>query len=78
MLVKLHRSGHRVLLFSTMTKMLDTVEFYLSWRQVDALDGSGRKVLMQRRRIDGSTTLEERERAIQEFNRPHTGERVCG
>jgi SNF2 family DNA or RNA helicase len=34
MLVKLHASGHRVLLFSTMTKMLDTVEFYLNWREV--------------------------------------------
>lgn len=34
MLVKLHASGHRVLLFSTMTRMLDTVEFYLNWRQV--------------------------------------------
>jgi SWI/SNF-related matrix-associated actin-dependent regulator of chromatin subfamily A protein 2/4 len=34
MLVKLYASGHRVLLFSTMTKMLDTVEFYLNWREV--------------------------------------------
>ncbi len=34
LLVKLHASGHRVLLFSTMTKMLDTVEFYLRWRMV--------------------------------------------
>ncbi len=29
MLVKLFLSGHRVLLFSTMTKLLDTVERYL-------------------------------------------------
>ena len=29
MLVKLHATGHRVLLFSTMTKMLDTLELYL-------------------------------------------------
>lgn len=36
MLVKLYTSGHRVLLFSTMTKMLDTVEFYLNWREVGA------------------------------------------
>lgn len=33
-LVKLYSTGHRVLLFSTMTRMLDTVEFYLSWRKV--------------------------------------------
>lgn len=33
-LVKLYTTGHRVLLFSTMTRMLDTVEFYLNWRKV--------------------------------------------
>lgn len=33
-LVKLYTTGHRVLLFSTMTRMLDTVEFYLGWRKV--------------------------------------------
>lgn len=33
-LVKLYSTGHRVLLFSTMTRMLDTVEFYLNWRKV--------------------------------------------
>lgn len=31
MLVKLFSSGHRVLLFSTMTKLLDTVERYLQY-----------------------------------------------
>jgi hypothetical protein len=31
-------------------------------------------VLMQSRRIDGGTTLDAREAAIQEFNRPNTGE----
>jgi hypothetical protein len=41
--------------------------------QVDKRDGSGEKVLMQSRRIDGGTTLEAREAAIQEFNRPDTG-----
>jgi hypothetical protein len=44
----------------------------LPW-QVDKRDGSGEKVLMQSRRIDGGTTLEAREAAIQEFNRPDTG-----
>jgi hypothetical protein len=42
--------------------------------QVDKNDGSGEKVLMQSRRIDGSTTLDMREAAIKEFNSPDTGE----
>jgi hypothetical protein len=46
--------------------------------QVDKRDGSGEKVLMQSRRIDGGTTLEAREAAIQEFNRPDTGEVAAG
>ena len=29
MLVKLHAAGHRVLLFSTMTRLLDVLEMYL-------------------------------------------------
>jgi SNF2 family DNA or RNA helicase len=47
MLVKLYASGHRVLLFSTMTKMLDTVEFYLNWREV------GREGLAYQAGFDG-------------------------
>uniref|UniRef100_A0A0D9VBA1 ATP-dependent helicase BRM n=1 Tax=Leersia perrieri TaxID=77586 RepID=A0A0D9VBA1_9ORYZ len=57
-LIKLHRSGHRVLLFSTMTKLLDILEDYLQWRQ------------LVYRRIDGTTSLEDRESAIVDFNRP--------
>lgn len=38
-LVKLYTTGHRVLLFSTMTRMLDTVEFYLGWRKVRSCCG---------------------------------------
>ncbi|KAK1613977.1 hypothetical protein QYE76_019494 [Lolium multiflorum] len=57
-LIKLHRSGHRVLLFSTMTKLLDILEDYLQWRQ------------LAYRRIDGTTSLEDRESAIVDFNRP--------
>eukprot|EP00882_Tetradesmus_deserticola_P028142 GHRQ01031330.1.p1 GENE.GHRQ01031330.1~~GHRQ01031330.1.p1 ORF type:complete len:399 (+),score=190.46 GHRQ01031330.1:83-1279(+) len=41
MLVKLYAAGHRVLLFSTMTKMLDTVEFYLNWREVRRAGAAG-------------------------------------
>ncbi|MCO5607977.1 hypothetical protein L7F22_062179 [Adiantum nelumboides] len=57
-LIKLQHTGHRVLLFSTMTKLLDILEDYLQWRGLSY------------RRIDGTTTLESRESAIVEFNRP--------
>jgi hypothetical protein len=33
--LKFARTGHRVLLFSTMTKVLDLMEIYLRWRTVD-------------------------------------------
>ncbi|KAJ1277512.1 hypothetical protein BS78_04G009800 [Paspalum vaginatum] len=57
-LIKLHKAGHRVLLFSTMTKLLDIMEDYLQWRR------------LVYRRIDGTTSLEDREAAIVDFNRP--------
>ncbi|PIA49288.1 hypothetical protein AQUCO_01300264v1 [Aquilegia coerulea] len=57
-LIKLHRTGHRVLLFSTMTKLLDILEEYLQWRRLIY------------RRIDGTTSLEDRELAIVDFNSP--------
>ncbi|KAI4372339.1 hypothetical protein MLD38_010581 [Melastoma candidum] len=56
-LVKLQRTGHRVLLFSTMTKLLDILEEYLLWKR------------FVYRRIDGTTSLEDRESAIVDFNR---------
>ncbi|XAR54049.1 DNA helicase [Bertholletia excelsa] len=59
-LIKLQRTGHRVLLFSTMTKLLDILEEYLQWRQ------------LLYRRIDGTTSLEDRESAIVDFNSPDT------
>lgn len=55
MLVKLHATGHRVLLFSTMTKLLDLLEAYLAWRRW----GPDQRA-MQYLRIDGSTALEDR------------------
>ncbi|KXZ56213.1 hypothetical protein GPECTOR_1g185 [Gonium pectorale] len=64
LLIKFFYSGHRVLLFSTMTKFLDLMEVYLMWRQLP----NGRRMLF--RRIDGSTPLEVREDAIRDFNRP--------
>lgn len=57
-LLKLYKAGHRVLLFSTMTKLLDILEEYLQWRQ------------LVYRRIDGATSLEDRESAIIDFNSP--------
>ncbi|KAL6848387.1 hypothetical protein ACP4OV_021681 [Aristida adscensionis] len=59
-LIKLHKAGHRVLLFSTMTKLLDIMEDYLQWRK------------LVYRRIDGTTSLEDRESAIVDFNRPNS------
>lgn len=46
-LIKLFKAKHRVLLFSTMTKLLDLIEVYLKWRKMD--DGRG----FEYRRIDG-------------------------
>eukprot|EP00898_Chlorokybus_atmophyticus_P002760 jgi/Chlat1/3485/Chrsp23S03787 len=57
-LIKMHQAGHRVLLFSTMTRLLDILEEYLRWRG------------LQYRRIDGTTPLEAREAAIDDFNAP--------
>ncbi|KAL0347801.1 UNVERIFIED_CONTAM: ATP-dependent helicase BRM [Sesamum calycinum] len=59
-LIKLQKTGHRVLLFSTMTKLLDIMEEYLQWRRLVF------------RRIDGMTSLEDRESAIVDFNSPDT------
>ena len=55
MLVKLHATNHRVLLFSTMTRLLDLLEHYLRWRRI----GPEQKA-MGYLRIDGSTSLEDR------------------
>ncbi len=43
LLVKFFYSGHRVLLFSTMTKFLDLMEVYLMWRQLP----QGRRMLFR-------------------------------
>lgn len=56
LLMKLHRTGHRVLLFSTMTRLLDLLEAYLRWRRF----GSEGAEAMHYARIDGGTALEDR------------------
>ncbi|XP_071050567.1 chromodomain-helicase-DNA-binding protein Mi-2 homolog isoform X2 [Onthophagus taurus] len=58
MLKKLKEQGHRVLIFSQMTKMLDILEDYL--------EGEGYKY----ERIDGAITGSSRQEAIDRFNAP--------
>ena len=58
MLRKLYEQGHRVLIFSQMTKMLDILE--------DFLEGEGYKY----ERIDGGITGSLRQEAIDRFNAP--------
>ena len=58
LLPKLQEQGSRVLIFSQMTRMLDILEDYSLWR--------GYKYC----RLDGQTSHEDRERAIEEFNKP--------
>ncbi|XP_031493485.1 chromatin structure-remodeling complex protein SYD [Nymphaea colorata] len=57
LLPKLKATGHRVLCFSTMTRLLDVMEEYLSWK--------GYKYL----RLDGHTSGNERGVLIEEFNK---------
>ncbi|KAL0138902.1 hypothetical protein V8B55DRAFT_1448945 [Mucor lusitanicus] len=60
MLPKLIERGHRVLLFSTMTRNLDIVEDYLDYEQIKYV------------RIDGSTKENNRVKAIDAFNAPNS------
>lgn len=56
MLERLHKDGHQVLIFSQMTKVLNIIEDYLNWR--------GWRYC----RIDGSTNIDARQRAMDTFN----------
>jgi SWI/SNF-related matrix-associated actin-dependent regulator of chromatin subfamily A member 5 len=58
LLPRLKKDGHRVLIFSQMTRMLDILEDYCFWKEHDYC------------RIDGSTNGEVRESAMEEFNAP--------
>ena len=60
LLSKLQQRGHRVLLFSQMTRMLDIIEDYLYSKGY------------QYCRIDGNTTYDEREDRIADYNRPNS------
>ncbi|CAL4910376.1 unnamed protein product [Urochloa decumbens] len=57
LLPKLQRAGHRVLLFSQMTKLLDVLEIYLQMYNFKYM------------RLDGSTKTEERGRLLADFNK---------
>ena len=58
MLPELRSSGHRVLIFSQMTRVLDLLQDYL--------EGSG----MPSVRLDGTTSATERQVLIERFNKP--------
>ena len=58
LLTKLQTQGSRVLIFSQMTRMLDIIEDYAGWRKYQFC------------RLDGQTSYEEREKSIEEFNKP--------
>eukprot|EP00252_Welwitschia_mirabilis_P025329 TRINITY_DN7867_c0_g1_i1.p1 TRINITY_DN7867_c0_g1~~TRINITY_DN7867_c0_g1_i1.p1 ORF type:complete len:1150 (+),score=277.75 TRINITY_DN7867_c0_g1_i1:156-3605(+) len=60
LLPKLHRSGHRVLLFSQMTRLMDILEIYLNLHCFKYL------------RLDGTTKTEERGTLLQKFNDPQS------
>ncbi|KAL6607852.1 hypothetical protein ACP70R_040915 [Stipagrostis hirtigluma subsp. patula] len=57
LLPKLQRAGHRVLLFSQMTKLLDVLEVYLQMYNFKYM------------RLDGSTKTEERGKLLADFNK---------
>jgi SNF2 family DNA or RNA helicase len=66
MLIQLKKEGHRVLLFSQMTSMLDILEEYLNMRR------------WRYQRLDGSTRASERQSRIDSFNRSvGAGSEVC-
>ncbi|KAG8080478.1 hypothetical protein GUJ93_ZPchr0007g5256 [Zizania palustris] len=62
MLKSLHKDGHRVLIFSQMTKLLDILEDYLTLE-------FGTKTF---ERVDGSVSVAERQAAITRFNQDKT------
>ncbi|XP_031121330.1 probable ATP-dependent DNA helicase CHR12 [Ipomoea triloba] len=58
LLPKLRKAGHRVLLFSQMTRLMDILEIYLQLNEFKYL------------RLDGSTKTEERGSLLKQFNAP--------
>eukprot|EP01033_Poteriospumella_lacustris_P015756 gene15755-11280_t len=58
MLPRLLDEGHKVILFSQMTEVLNLIEDYLAYREINWV------------RLDGATKLDERQEAIDRFNAP--------
>ena len=64
LLKKLLPGGHRVLIFVTMTRMLDIIEDYCNLRKYEYC------------RLDGSTSTTERESKMEEYNRPGSSKSI--
>lgn len=60
MLPKLRMTGHRVLIFFQMTRIMSIMEDYLNWRKYPYL------------RLDGSTKPEDRSSLLKKFNQPNS------
>ncbi|KAG0206195.1 hypothetical protein BGX28_002330 [Mortierella sp. GBA30] len=60
MLPKLKQNGHRVLIFSTMTRLLDILEDYLNGERYNYV------------RLDGGTSSSDRQARIDKFNEPES------
>ncbi|CAH8356594.1 unnamed protein product [Eruca vesicaria subsp. sativa] len=58
LLPKLHKAGHRVLLFSQMTRLIDVLEIYLKLNDFKFL------------RLDGTTKTDQRGLLLKQFNEP--------
>lgn len=58
LLLRLHKEGHRVLIFSQMVRMLDIISDYLTARK------------FRHQRLDGSTSRYQRRTAMDHFNAP--------
>jgi len=57
-IMKMLRSGHRILIFNQMTKVLELQERLLDYRKIPFL------------RLDGSTRPEDRRESVEQFNKP--------
>eukprot|EP00537_Pseudo-nitzschia_pungens_P005463 CAMPEP_0172360814 /NCGR_PEP_ID=MMETSP1060-20121228/4775_1 /TAXON_ID=37318 /ORGANISM="Pseudo-nitzschia pungens, Strain cf. cingulata" /LENGTH=839 /DNA_ID=CAMNT_0013082903 /DNA_START=121 /DNA_END=2640 /DNA_ORIENTATION=+ len=66
MLDRLHKDGHQVLIFSQMTKVLNIIEDYLNFRSWKYC------------RIDGSTNIDDRQKAMDVFNAEKNGGKQGG
>jgi DNA helicase INO80 len=65
LLIKLKAEGHRVLCYSQMTKMIDIMEDYLTFR--------GYRYI----RLDGSSKLSERRDMVEDFQSKYVHKALC-